>query len=134
MDNNIPELIVYYNHNYDTYGHSYMIYCKDGGRYLCSKKSSFRILDKRNSEDFILENIDAYAKSRGFYKALELLRKENSEDFYLKYESTKIPGNIRKTLSESSKEIITMCRRGINHDPYVIHFYNMINKLLGLLN
>ena len=134
MDNNIPELIVYYNYNYDTYGHSYMIYCKDGGRYLCSKKSSFRVLDKRDSEDFILENIDAYARSRGFYKVLELLRRDNSEDVYLKYESTKIPGNIRKTLSDSSKEIITMCRRGINHDPYVIHFYNMINKLLGLFN
>ena len=135
MDNNTPELVLYYNHNYDIYGQSYLVYCKDGGRYLCSKKSSFRIVDKRNSEDETLINVDNYAASRGFYKVLELKRSDNVENYYIQWNTINIPGDIKEILRESNVEIVKMCRRGMNiqHDPYVVHFYCMMNTLLSLL-
>lgn len=133
MENNTSELKIFFNKNYDVYGQSYLIYCKDGGRYLSSKKSSFRIMDKRNSTEDELSNVEAYATSRGFYKILELQRKENSEELSIQWFSTVIPGDMKEVLNDSMVEIVNICRRGINHDPYVIHFYCMMRSLLSLI-
>ena len=136
MDNNTPELILYYNQNYlDKNTKAYMIYCDDGGRYLCSEKSSFKIVDKRNSGTDTLPNPDNYATSRGFSKILELKRSKNGEKYSIQWNTINIPYNMKNILKKSSNEIVKLCRRGISiqYDPYVMHFYSLTNILINLL-
>ena len=73
---------LYYNPSYQGCDDQpcYFIYIQDGGMYIISPNTSYKVLETPTFE-LTDENIDSYAKSRGFIKVLN--KNDNISTDYL---------------------------------------------------
>ena len=122
------EILIYYNSNYDNMGECYLIYCNGGGLYLSTSEEYFKVLQKNYPSKITLENIDQYAFSRNFERLMNVrkLTYDNSKDIVWYKNDNKFKERLKLILDQ----IIHTAKYSIYPDPFITHFYCIMNTLL----